>query len=86
MSNRLESYVFDLPVPELRRGYRSDIYFWREKRSLEDHGIEPEVTMQVFQKNNAVICGVDEALAVLKLASGRYSNYKKAYSLFDTYV
>lgn len=83
---RLQSYVFDLPVQELRRGYRSDIYFWREKRSLEEHGIDPEIIMQVFQKNSGVICGIDECLAVLKLASGRYSDYKKAYKLFDRYI
>ena len=41
---------FDLPVQELRRGYRSDIYFWREKITLEKHNLHPEVTMQVFQK------------------------------------
>ena len=82
MKERLESHVFDLPVNELRRGYRSDIYFWREKRSLEEHGIEPDVLMQVFQKNDAVICGIDECIAVLKVASGRFSDYRKAYKTF----
>ena len=85
-NERLQSHVFDLPVQELRRGYRSDIYFWREKRSLEEHGIDPEIIMQVFQKNSGVICGIDECLAVLKLASGRYSDYKMAYKLFDRYI
>jgi hypothetical protein len=28
--------------------------------------------MQVFQKKDAVLCGVDEAISVLKVASGRY--------------
>lgn len=85
-AKRLESYVFDLPVQELRRGYRSDIYFWREKRALEEHNIDPEVIMQVFQKNDAIICGIDECLAVLKLATGRYKDYAKVYSLFDRYI
>ena len=84
--HRLESHVFDLPVHELRRGYRSDIYFWREKRALEEHGIEPEAVMQVFQKKDSVVCGIDECLAILKLASGKYSDYKKAYKLFDRYI
>ena len=86
MKKRLESHIFDLPVNELRRGYRSDIYFWREKRALEEHNIEPEIIMQVFQKNNAVLCGIDECLAVLKVASGRYSDYEKAYKLFDRFI
>ena len=30
--------VFDLPVHEMRRGYRSEVYFWRAKRTLERIG------------------------------------------------
>jgi nicotinate phosphoribosyltransferase len=86
MANRLDAHVFDLPVQELRRGYRSDIYFWREKVTLEHHNLHPEVTMQVFQKKDAVLCGVDEAVAVLKLAAGRYTDYPKAYKLFDRLI
>lgn len=86
MKEKLESYVFDLPVPELRRGYRSDIYFWREKRALEEHNVNPDVVMQVFLRKNAVICGITESLAVLKLATGYYKDYKSAYKLFDQYL
>jgi len=86
MPKRLEAHVFDLPVQELRRGYLSDIYFWREKITLEQHSLHPEVTMQVFQKNDAVLCGVDEAVAVLKLATGKYTDYPKAYKLFDQLI
>jgi len=83
---RLQSHVFDLPVQELRRGYRSDVYFWRAKRTLASHGLSPNVTMQVFQRNDAVVCGIDEALAVLKLATGRYTDPATAYKLFDTLI
>ena len=86
MPNHLDAHVFDLPVQELRRGYRSDIYFWREKVTLETHKLHPDVTMQVFQKKDAVLCGVDEALAVLKLAAGKYTDYEKAYKLFDKLI
>jgi nicotinate phosphoribosyltransferase len=86
MPTRLDAHIFDLPVQELRRGYRSDIYFWREKITLENHNLHPEVTMQVFQKKDAVLCGVDEAVAVLKLAAGRYTDYEKAYKLFDKLI
>jgi nicotinate phosphoribosyltransferase len=86
MPKHLDAHVFDLPVQELRRGYLSDIYFWREKIALEKHNLHPEVTMQVFQKNDAVLCGVDEAVAVLKLAAGRYTDYEKAYKLFDRLI
>ena len=86
MPDRLDAHVFDLPVQELRRGYRSDIYFWREKITLEKHQLHPEVTMQVFQKKDAVLCGVDEALAVLKLATGKYTDYSRAYTFFDQLI
>ena len=82
-TQRLDSHLFDLPVHELRRGYRSDIYFWREKIALEQHDLHPSVTMQVFQKKQAILCGIDEAIAVLKLGSGRYTDYERAYALFD---
>ena len=47
MPIRLDAHVFDLPVQELRRGYLSDIYFWRGKVNLEHHNLHPDVTMQV---------------------------------------
>ncbi|MGD9976657.1 MAG: hypothetical protein AB7S54_01855 [Bacteroidales bacterium] len=86
MRKRLLSTTFDLPVQELRRGYRSDVYFWREKVVLETHAINPHVVMQVFQKKDAVLCGVDEAISVLKVASGKYSDYSRAYKLFDRLI
>lgn len=86
MKKRLNTTIFDLPVQELRRGYRSDVYFWREKVVLENHNLHPRVTMQVFQKNNTILCGIDEAIAVLKVASGRYSDYTRAYKLFDKLI
>lgn len=86
MHKRLSTTTFDLPVQELRRGYRSDVYFWREKVVLESKNLHPRVTMQVFQKYNAILCGIDEAIAVLKVASGHYSDYAKAYQLFDKLI
>ena len=59
--------VFDLPVHEMRRGYRSDVYFWRAKRTLERVGHRDIATVQVFQKQQAVLCGEEESLAILLL-------------------
>ncbi len=78
--------TFDIPVHEIRRGYRSDVYFWRSKVVLEKAGMQDEVLMQVFQKNDAVICGIDEALAVIKLCSGYYRNSERVYFVFDNYI
>jgi len=86
MKKGLPSHIFDLPIQELRRGYRSDVYFWREKFALEKAGLHPTGTMQVFQKKEAILCGIDEAIAILKVASGRYTDYEKAYHLFDRFI
>ncbi len=78
--------TFDIPVHEIRRGYRSDVYFWRSKVALENSRITTPVLMQVFQKKEAILCGIDEALAVLKLGTGYYRDRQKAYRLFDQYI
>ncbi|MFB0515002.1 MAG: quinolinate phosphoribosyl transferase [Candidatus Neomarinimicrobiota bacterium] len=78
--------TFDIPVHEIRRGYRSDVYFWRSKVALENAHKKTSVLVQVFQKKDAVLCGIDEALAILKLGSGYYKNREKAYKLFDHYI
>ncbi len=81
---RLDSANFDLPVHELRSGYRSAVYFWRTKRILEQDGKEVQITHQLFQKNDRVrVCGTDEAIQILKNATGFYSDYARAQQLFE---
>ncbi|HEY4830898.1 MAG TPA: quinolinate phosphoribosyl transferase [Solirubrobacteraceae bacterium] len=69
-TTRLDPSIFRLPVDRLRQGYYSDAYFVYTKSLLEAEGHHPRVTMQVFQKKESVLGGVDEAIAVLKLCSG----------------
>ncbi len=68
---RLEPGVFNLPVDKMRAGYYSDAYFNRVKEILIRDGRRPRVLMQVFNKKDAVLCGIDEAIAIVKLCSGR---------------
>src|SRR6201995_1089137 len=68
---RLDPAIFRLPVDRIRRGYYSDAYFVYTKQLLEAEGHPPHVTMQVFQKRDSVLGGIDEAIAILKLCSGR---------------
>jgi nicotinate phosphoribosyltransferase len=68
---RADPSVFDLPVEKIRSGYYSDAYFNRTKELLEADRHFPNVTMQVFQKRDAVLGGIDEAIAVLKRCSGK---------------
>ena len=66
---RLDPSVFRLPVERIRAGYYSDAYFNFTKQLLEDLGRHPRVTMQVFQKRESILGGIDEAIAVLKLCT-----------------
>jgi nicotinate phosphoribosyltransferase len=78
--------VFDLPVPEIRIGYRSAVYFNRTKRVLEAERPDTVATIQVFQKDTSVLCGIDEALAILRVATGSWTDWAKATALFDDYL
>src|SRR5947199_1435195 len=71
---RLDPSIFRLPVERIREGYYSDAYFVYTKQLLEAEREHPRVTMQVFQKHDSLLGGIDEAIAVLKLCSGREQN------------
>ena len=71
VSTRLDPGIFRLPVQRIRDGYYSDAYFVFTKHLLEDEGEHPRVLMQVFQKTQSVLGGIDEAIAILKLCAGR---------------
>jgi nicotinate phosphoribosyltransferase len=74
VANRLDPAIFRLPVDRIREGYYSDAYFVLTKTLLEAEGDHPHVTMQVFQKQDSVLGGIDEAIAVLKTCAGRHEN------------
>ncbi|HEY7706712.1 MAG TPA: hypothetical protein VH968_06035 [Gaiellaceae bacterium] len=66
---RLPAGIFDLPVEKIREGYYTDEYFNRTRHVLLKDDRHPRVVMQVFQKKEAILAGIDEAIAVLKLCS-----------------
>jgi nicotinate phosphoribosyltransferase len=72
VSERLGPEVFRLPAERIREGYYSDAYFNTTKRLLEDDDRHPRALVQVFQKQDSLLGGVDEAIAVLKECSGRH--------------
>ena len=59
-------------MDRIREGYYSDAYFVLTKSLLETEGEHPHVTMQVFQKEDSILGGIDEAIAVLKTCAGHY--------------
>src|SRR5215210_4157955 len=71
---RLPPEIFDLPVDKIREGYYTDEYFNRTRQVLLEDGRQPRVVMQVFQKKAAILAGIDEAIAVLKLGSDEWED------------
>jgi nicotinate phosphoribosyltransferase len=66
---RLAPEVFDLPVEKMRTGWYTDAYFNHARAALLADGRHPRVVVQVFQKKDAWLGGVDEAIAILRLCS-----------------
>ena len=52
--------------PELLSGETSDVYFLRSHRIMEEEGVNPRVTMEVFPSGDGVLCGIREVLALLR--------------------
>ena len=66
---RLPPEIFELPVEKMREGYYTDAYFNHTRAALLADERHPRVLMQVFQKKDAVLGGIDEAIAILKLCA-----------------
>jgi len=79
---RLDPAVFDLPVEKMRAGWYTDAYFNHTRSALLEDGRHPHVVMQVFQKRQAYLGGMDEAIAILKLCAERYEELDVC-ALFD---
>ena len=53
------------PSHEILSGDSADVYFARAETILEQEGRDPLVTMEVFTREEAVLCGIDEARNLL---------------------
>ena len=69
---RLPPETFRLPVARMREGYYTDQYFNLTRDLLEAEDRHPHVLMQIFQKEDAILGGIDEAIAILKGCAGRH--------------
>jgi len=79
---RLPPEIFDLPVDKMREGYYTDAYFNHTRSALLADDRHPRVVMQVFQKNAAVLGGMDEAIAILKLCAADWDELT-VHALYD---
>ncbi|HEY3423239.1 MAG TPA: nicotinate phosphoribosyltransferase [Negativicutes bacterium] len=66
MKSRLAPDTFRIPVEEIKNGFYSDSYFLRTSEILNKDQHHPRIVMQVFQRQHALLCGVDEAIAIIK--------------------
>ncbi|MDP8911473.1 MAG: quinolinate phosphoribosyl transferase, partial [Actinomycetota bacterium] len=80
--DRLRPEIFDLPVERMREGYYTDAYFNHARSTLLADGRRPRVVMQVFQRKEAVLGGMDEAIAILKLCSHEWDELT-VHALYD---
>ena len=53
------------PSHEIMSGDSADVYFARAESILEQEGLDPMVTMEVFTRQEAILCGIDEAVNLL---------------------
>jgi nicotinate phosphoribosyltransferase len=79
---RLPPEIFDLPVEKMREGYYSDAYFNHTRAALLADGRHPRVVMQVFQKKQSILGGIDEAIAILKLCADDWDDLT-VHALYD---
>src|SRR3989441_7290338 len=66
----------------MREGYYADAYFKHARSTLLQDGRHPRVVMQVFQKKDAYLGGMDEAIAILKLCSHDWEQLT-VHALYD---
>jgi len=66
----------------MREGYYTDAYFNHARATLLEDGRRPRVVMQVFQKRDAYVGGMDEAIAILKLCSEDWDELT-VHALYD---
>jgi nicotinate phosphoribosyltransferase len=79
---RLAPEVFDLPIEKMRAGYYTDAYFNHTRAALLRDGRHPHVVLQVFQKKQALLGGMDEAIAILKLCTDDWDGLT-VHALYD---
>lgn len=58
--------LFDWNSKKIAEGFYTDKYFIRTRQVLLRDHHRPRVLMQVFAKKNALVCGIDEALAAIR--------------------
>ena len=73
---RLPPEVFNIPVTKIKRGYFTDKYFVRSRYILKKDRRHPRVLMQAYTHKSGTLCGMDEAIAILRSCAERGEDLK----------
>lgn len=79
---RLSPSVFKIPTDKIRSGYYTDRYFLRVRDVLRKTHRRVRIGYQFFPRQDAVVCGLDEAIAILKTCAGEYRDPDRADQLY----
>lgn len=71
---RLDPSLFKIPLDKIRAGYYSDKYFQHVSEILRKEQHNPTVLYQFFPRADAVVVGLDEAIAILRYCTGYYGD------------
>lgn len=74
------------PAADVLSGETADVYFERAQRILAAEQLDPVVTMEVFPRQDAILCGAEESIAYLReiLGNGkRFASEPVVESLHD---
>ncbi|KAE9529213.1 nicotinate phosphoribosyltransferase [Testudinibacter aquarius] len=71
LTNR--TFKFD---PRIKDGWFSAVYFLKTSKIVANRIPRQTVSMQFFQKNEAIVCGMDEAIALLHTFAANPQNLK----------
>ena len=66
MKEKLPADVFMIPAQLIKNGFYTDSYFNRTREILLRDRNHAKVLMQVFCRGNGILCGIDEAVAIIK--------------------
>lgn len=75
--------ILGMDVPKLRAGHYTDAYFMAAVDVLRAADRAPRVLMQVFQRNQTRVHGIDDALKLLAIGAGDWNENGEGWPLCE---
>lgn len=71
-NKKATNYWDEQTIENIRRGFYSALYFNRTKQIFLQKKNVAKITMQIFQKRDAVLCGIDQVIELLRISTGYF--------------